>query len=86
MAKQEYEKTPLEVMKVETERLSNTWAYAVARQVMEGSNLSELNLKFNKKLGRDEKFEDKYPLLFESLHNAFARHLTIAKQNQRTES
>lgn len=80
MAKAEYDKTPLEVEKVATERLKDLWAYAVAKQVVDSANLSELNLKFNKKLGRDETFEDKYPLLFESLHNRVALHLIAASE------
>lgn len=72
----------MEVLQVDTARVKGTWAYAVSHQVLDGANLSELNLKFNKKLGRDETFQDKYPLLFESLQNAFARHLLLAKRNE----
>ena len=83
MAKQEYDKTLLEVEKVATERLEGTWAYAVAQQVVDSANLSELNLKFNKKLGRDETFKDKYPLLVESMKNRMALHLLTAKDSSR---
>lgn len=79
MAKAEYDKTPLEVEKIATERYEGVWAYAVAKQVVESANLFELNLKFNKKLGRDETFQDKYPLLFESLKNRVALHLLLGK-------
>lgn len=80
MAKQEYDKTPLEVEKVATERLNSLWVHAVAKQVVDSANLSELNLKYNKKLGRDETFEDKYPLLVESLRNRMAEHLLAASK------
>ena len=83
MAKQEYDKIPLEVEKVATERYEGIWVYAVAKQVVESANLSELNLKFNKKLGRDETFQDKYPLLFESLKNRVALHLLLGKDTSR---
>lgn len=80
MPKQEYQMTPLEVEKVATERLTENhpWALAVAQQIIESANLSEFpKLKKNKD-GSDEKFHEKYPLFFESLHNRVAEHLIRA--------
>jgi hypothetical protein len=66
MAKQEYDKTPLEVEKVHTERLQNQapWALAVAST---GLNILGDNFKKNK------------PVEFEKLQNWIAEQLVIAK-------
>ncbi len=70
MAKQEYDKTPLEVAKVSTERLQNEapWALAVARH---GCNMH---------LGGN--FKKNKPVEFENLCNWFAQQLVVAKENQ----
>ena len=72
MAKAEYDKTPLEVAKVSTDRLQQEapWALAVA-------NTGLL-------LHLSESFKKNKPVEFENLCNWFAQQLVVAKSNANT--